>query len=235
MAHPLVVHCSYSPYDIYIGRPSKWGNPFVIGRDGNREQVIQRYEQWLLAQPALIAALSELTGKTLGCWCAPHTCHGDVLARLAAERTLTLNPTMLATNRQGQRIRCRTLVPNRGTGRRILITGSRRWADRAMIRAALAEVWNPDSLLIAGARPKGADALCEACWTRWGGRVERHPADWNRHLQPAGFVRNEEMVRAGADLCLAFIRDNSPGASNTVTLARKAGIETRIFRSSLTT
>jgi hypothetical protein len=84
MAHPLVVHCKRARYDVYIGRPSKWGNPYVIGRDGTREQVIERYEQWLLQQPELMAALSELAGKTLGCWCAPHACHGEVLAQLAA-------------------------------------------------------------------------------------------------------------------------------------------------------
>jgi Domain of unknown function (DUF4326) len=83
MAHELVVHCKRAAHDVYIGRPSKWGNPFVIGRDGTREEVIARYEAWLLQQPELVAALPELAGKTLGCWCAPRACHGDVLARLA--------------------------------------------------------------------------------------------------------------------------------------------------------
>lgn len=83
MAHELVVHCKRAAHDVYIGRPSKWGNPFVIGRDGTRDDVIARYEAWLLEQPELLAALPELAGKTLGCWCAPRACHGDVLARLA--------------------------------------------------------------------------------------------------------------------------------------------------------
>jgi hypothetical protein len=78
-----VVHCKREAYDVYIGRPSKWGNPFVIGKDGTREQVIEKYGRWLTSQTALMAALPELKGKTLGCWCAPHTCHGDVLAELA--------------------------------------------------------------------------------------------------------------------------------------------------------
>jgi len=78
-----VVHCKRKPFDVYIGRPSKWGNPFVIGKDGTRDEVIEKYEAWLRTQPALLAALPELRGKTLGCWCAPQACHGDVLARLA--------------------------------------------------------------------------------------------------------------------------------------------------------
>ncbi len=83
-AEPIrVVHCKRDPYDVYIGRPSKWGNPYVIGRDGTRAQVIAKYRDWVLRRPDLLAALPELHGKTLGCWCAPQPCHGDVLAALA--------------------------------------------------------------------------------------------------------------------------------------------------------
>lgn len=77
-----VVHCKREPYDVYIGRPSKWGNPFVVGRDGSRRAVIAKYRAWLHRQPELLGALDELRGKTLGCWCKPHACHGDVLAAL---------------------------------------------------------------------------------------------------------------------------------------------------------
>jgi hypothetical protein len=69
--------------DVYIGRPSKWGNPFILGRDGNRQQVIQKYEQYLLNNARLIQSVHELKGKRLACWCAPAPCHGDVLARYA--------------------------------------------------------------------------------------------------------------------------------------------------------
>ena len=70
-------------YDVYIGRPSKWGNPFVIGRDGTREEVIQKHKEWIMKQPDLLAALPELKGKRLGCFCKPLACHGDTLATLA--------------------------------------------------------------------------------------------------------------------------------------------------------
>ena len=68
---------------VYIGRPSKWGNPFVIGKECTREEAIFMYENWILKQPELMAALHELRGKTLLCYCAPLECHGDVLAWLA--------------------------------------------------------------------------------------------------------------------------------------------------------
>lgn len=71
-----------SEESVYIGRPSKWGNPFVIGKDGNREQVIKKYEKWILSQPKLMNELKELTGKDLVCYCSPKACHGDILKKL---------------------------------------------------------------------------------------------------------------------------------------------------------
>lgn len=76
-----VVHCKKEEFDIYIGRPSKWGNPFQIGQDGTREQVIQKYEKWLLGQPKLLDESKALKGKVLGCWCKPKACHGDILVK----------------------------------------------------------------------------------------------------------------------------------------------------------
>lgn len=77
-----VVHCHTARYDVYIGRPGPWGNPFTIGRDGSREDVIRRYRDWILGQPELLVRLEELRGKVLGCWCRPRACHGDVLVEL---------------------------------------------------------------------------------------------------------------------------------------------------------
>ena len=77
-----VVHCKKDFYDIYIGRPSKWGNPFEIGRDGTREEVIEKYRFYLL-RSWLLNDIHELKDKVLGCWCHPLPCHGDILAELA--------------------------------------------------------------------------------------------------------------------------------------------------------
>lgn len=83
----FVVHCKRTKYDVYIGRPSIWGNPFEIGKDGDRKEVIWKYMRWLLTQPELMErAHKELKGKTLGCWCAPQPCHGDVLSALVNDK-----------------------------------------------------------------------------------------------------------------------------------------------------
>lgn len=79
------------PGAVYVGRAqgrvglrqSKWANPFHIGRDGTRDQVIEQYRAWLLRQHDLMAALPELRGKDLACWCVPERCHAEVLIELA--------------------------------------------------------------------------------------------------------------------------------------------------------
>lgn len=89
MSETRVVHIRKEPFDIYIGRytreygHSDWGNPFIIGRDGTRTEVIQKYINWLGNQPELLKRIPELYGKILGCYCAPEKCHGDVLKVLA--------------------------------------------------------------------------------------------------------------------------------------------------------
>lgn len=81
-----MVHCRREPYDVYIGRPSKWGNPFPLRHEALRDEVIAQYEEWLKSQPQLVrAAKRVLRGKVLGCWCAPRKCHGDILLRIANE------------------------------------------------------------------------------------------------------------------------------------------------------
>lgn len=74
-----------SPEDsVYIGRPSIFGNPFVIGRDGNREEVIAKYRMHLDFNPDLkVLAYQMLRGKDLVCHCAPLACHGDILLKIA--------------------------------------------------------------------------------------------------------------------------------------------------------
>jgi len=80
-----VVNARNESYDVLIARPSKWGNPFQIGRDGDRERVICMYEVHVRRRPDLLAALPELAGKRLGCYCKPEACHDDVLVKLLRE------------------------------------------------------------------------------------------------------------------------------------------------------
>lgn len=78
----MVVNIRTAQYDVYIGRGSLWGNPFVIGKDGTRKEVIEKYYQYILDRPVMIAQLYKLKGKRLGCYCKPKACHGDVLVKM---------------------------------------------------------------------------------------------------------------------------------------------------------
>jgi len=80
-----VVNLRYDFCDIEICRPGRWGNPFLIGRDGTRTEVIEKYRQWIQTQPQLLTQLPMLRGKRLGCYCKPLPCHGDVLVELLKE------------------------------------------------------------------------------------------------------------------------------------------------------
>jgi hypothetical protein len=91
-----VVHCKREKYDVYIGRGngSIWGNPFTHKENtlarfkvGSIKEAIEKYREWILQQPDLMAKIPELKGKILGCWCKDKNgngkCHGDVLAEMA--------------------------------------------------------------------------------------------------------------------------------------------------------
>lgn len=92
-----VVHCKREKFDIYIGRPGPWGNPFEIGKDGTRDEVIQKFREWILKEPLLMQEVSSLKGKILGCWCikhsgdfpVPYVCHGQVLVDLAEQESIS--------------------------------------------------------------------------------------------------------------------------------------------------
>lgn len=95
MTHPLVVNRHHTEdFDVYVGRPSEWGNPYSHFKTGytsvvpTREQAIQEYRGWLKrrinSEPDMIDKLAALYGKRLACWCAPQPCHAEILVRAAA-------------------------------------------------------------------------------------------------------------------------------------------------------
>ena len=74
----------FAPGTIYIGRPGKWGNPFSIGKDGDRDEVLAKYVDWLHDNTDFVAMVrAELPGKDLLCWCDPSSCHGHILRDIA--------------------------------------------------------------------------------------------------------------------------------------------------------
>jgi hypothetical protein len=113
---------------------------------------------------------------------------------------------------------------------RILITGSRDWTNSALIWDTLdLYLQDGETLTVVHGNAPGADSIAwlwaiERANTAHDVEVENHPAQWTKFGRSAGPIRNQEMVDLGADLVLAFIKDNSPGASHLVRQARKAGL-----------
>ncbi len=84
-----IVNLKTEPYDVYIGRPSKWGNPFSHLEDSigefkvsSRAEAIEKHKKWIVNQPELMDSLIELKNMRLGCYCKPKKCHGDNLIEL---------------------------------------------------------------------------------------------------------------------------------------------------------
>lgn len=97
MGTTRLVHCNKEPFDVYIGRPSKWGNPFTHIKDkdtlaefvvASREEAIEKYRAYIEANTELLNDLDELEGKVLGCWCHPKSCHGEILMELLTKRKI---------------------------------------------------------------------------------------------------------------------------------------------------
>lgn len=76
------IHEPVESNDVYIGRGSKWGNPFVIGKDGDRNLVINKYIEYFDNNDELKKDIEELKDKNLVCYCSPKACHGDYLLKI---------------------------------------------------------------------------------------------------------------------------------------------------------
>lgn len=110
---------------------------------------------------------------------------------------------------------------------RTIVTGSRRWNDRTKIVNRLADL-PPDTTVVHGGA-RGADSIAHQEAQKLGLLVEVHKADWERYGKPAGLIRNHKMAEMGADLCLAFLRDNSTGTLHMVEEARRRGIPVEVI------
>lgn len=123
---------------------------------------------------------------------------------------------------------------------RCLVTGSRTWDDEATVNRALdavafgAESAGYERLVVVHGAARGADSIADRWVREWPVAeltvtAERCPANWRDHGRRAGIVRNLEMLRSGPDVVLAFIRDDSAGATHCAELAGEAGIPLRVF------
>jgi hypothetical protein len=117
---------------------------------------------------------------------------------------------------------------------RILITGSRDWTNKVVVANSIRQAWidagKPYRVTIIHGGARGADYIADAFAKRMHFGTEKHEANWEEFGKKAGYIRNQNMVDLGADICLAFIRNESRGATMCADLAEKAGIPVKIWR-----
>lgn len=122
------------------------------------------------------------------------------------------------------------------TDNRILITGSREWTDRDVIAYALgaiAQKYSRGRIVVVHGGARGADTIAGEVAAKMGIAVEVHPVtseEWAAQPKRAGMIRNKRMVDLGAVQCVAFIINESPGATACAAMAERAGIPTKVFR-----
>jgi hypothetical protein len=115
---------------------------------------------------------------------------------------------------------------------RIILTASRTWDDPDFIESALllyAAKARNGMTIVHGDCPQGGDRQADIIARKHGWTIERHPADWTKYHRRAGYIRNAEMVMLSGDVCLAFIKDRSKGATMCADLAEKNGIVVERF------
>jgi hypothetical protein len=157
-----------------------------------------------------------------------HQCHGCYLGAQDAQRTCAVcRGVRLGTQQYEDKQAAAWAALQRVT--RVLVTGSRTWTNHSVIWAELSAYRMVRPTLVHG-DARGVDRIAAGIWHSWGVPVEAHPADWDSHGRGAGMIRNRHMVTLGADVCLAFIHNQSRGATHCANLAEQAGILTRRYR-----
>jgi hypothetical protein len=200
-----IVHNKKADYDVYIGRPSKFGNPWVIGKDGTREEVIAKYAEWLPTQSHLMRSLYELDNKVLGCWCdyPNEDCHGRIL--LEARKKQIMEETQKKI--------------------KLAVVGSRTFDDKERLFKLLDKNRDRIEMIVSGGA-RGADDMAREWAEERGFPCLIFYARWNDESgefdRGAGFKRNWSICRA-ADEVLAFWDGKSRGTAHNFEICETLG------------
>lgn len=203
-----VVNKHDDKYDIYIGRGSLFGNDFIIGRDGTREEVIEKYSQKFAKriisnESNFRIEVLKIKNKILGCFCKTKAeperpCHGDIIKKYLDEKN------------------------------GLAIIGSRTFNDYA----ALLRIWekyfegNFDYVVSGGAA--GVDSLGKLLAQEMRLDYVEFPPDWDKFGKAAGFIRNQDIIN-NCNAVLAIWQNNSKGTASSIELAKKMKKPSFIF------
>lgn len=192
MVDPFVVNMKNNEeYDVRIDRKSIWGNPYTVELFG-RQECIRKYKEWFVKQPNLVRQLPSLTGKRLGCHCAPESCHGEFLSELANPHENIL---------------------------RVMVSGSRTVTDETIIyfcmSAALKDYKKYDKVYFFHGDARGVDRVAGKIAEEKGFTVIPVPADWDGEGKKAGYLRNNIMLSL-VDRCIIIWDGESKGTKHVI-------------------
>ena len=198
---------------VYIGRGSRWGNPFVMRSEADRDQVCDDYEALLKQRidegRMTLSELSLLHGRDLVCFCAPKRCHGHTLEAYAKAAHEQLN---------------QEAAPMKEF--RLIVAGGRDFDDytrlHSRVFAIAEEAGDNAAVSLVSGMARGADALGVRLAKEENVMLHEFPADWNQYGKSAGHRRNAEMA-AFADGLLAYWDGSSRGTKNMIETMQKLG------------
>lgn len=190
-------------YDSFIGRGSLFGNEWVIGKDGTRDEVIAKYEDSFYdkveSDQSFRTEVLKLKNKTLGCYCKPARCHGDIIKSwLDDERSA------------------------------LAIIGSRNFTDYSRLRETFNKYFLSKYSIIVSGGANGADALGKQLASEYKMDYVEFPADWNKFGVSAGVRRNKDIITCADDV-LCFWDGVSKGTANSLGLAKKMKKNSFVF------
>lgn len=202
---------------VYIGRGSKWGNPFVMKTEADRVSVCAQYEKWLDDQlhngGITLTELAELDGKDLVCFCAPKQCHGHVLEDRAARAA-------------------RIVKTGNWPEFKLIVAGGRDFNDKDRLVKEIFSLANGElaerAVSIVSGMARGADRMAHTFADVNKVQCYEFPADWDTHGRAAGHIRNREMAEF-ADGLLAFWDGKSRGTQNMIETMRSMGKPVRVI------
>jgi hypothetical protein len=237
---PIILNLRHDrllPEAVVVDRTSIFGNPFRIGRDGDRAEVIRKYRAYLLSQPEMVAQVRRLLkGKDLACWCHPLACHAEVLMEVAnKEDTMSERRVLVCGQRTYGEDETRPGWVVSAEAKALTITLDEMHAEQ------------PITHIITGMAP-GADTLAWVWGKEHDVQVLEFPADWtpgpltrnvrvrrngDRYDPAAGFRRNQQMLDEGHPTeVVAFFHtpiERSRGTKMMVELSRKANVPVTII------
>lgn len=197
----------------YIGRSkdSLLGNPFIIGRDGNRGQVIEKFREYALGTPRVLQAIAGLDERPLVCHCRPLKCHGDVILELKEKI------------HKGE-----IFIPNI---HKLAVVGCRYFTNYELfskyLNLAISRLDLKFDTIVSGGA-KGVDSMAEKYANENMIYFKKYEADWNGKGKVAGFIRNSELV-FNSTYMIAFWDYKSSGTFDAICKSKQFNRETHII------